>query len=114
MNELSSLKPYTCNDHIKDKNDDMVKKPSIAANIFNDHFCSIHRTVSNRAQPGSNIYVDGVKTTNHSKLQNKNFEIVLVEGFMEDSIVLMSSLSLIKVIIITCIIIISIIVIGPI
>ena len=63
MNELSSLKPYTCTDHIKDKNDDMVKKPSIAANIFNDHFCSIHRTVSNRAQPGSNIYVDGVKTT---------------------------------------------------
>ena len=56
----------------------MIKRPSIAANIFNDHFCSIHRTFSNTAPPGSNVHVDRLKIANHSKLQNKNFKIPFV------------------------------------
>ena len=65
----------------------MIKRPSIAAHIFNDHFCSIHRTFSNTAQPGSNVHVDRLKTANHSKLQNKNFKIPFVTcAFVEKTV----------------------------
>ena len=78
MNELSGLKPYTCNDHIKDKNDDMVKKPSIAANIFNDHFCSIHSTFSNTVQPGSNVHVDRLKQRITLNFKTRIFKSLLL------------------------------------
>jgi len=56
MNELTGLKHKTCTNHIEDENGDMIEKPSITAHIFNDHFCIIHWTFSNTAQPGSNIH----------------------------------------------------------
>ena len=87
MNELTGLKPKTCINHIEGENGDMIKKPSITANIVKDHFCSIHRTVNNRAQPGSNVHVDRLKTANHSELQNNNFKIPFVTcAFVENQL----------------------------